>query len=252
MLADIKIVLVDPLYGGNVGSAARALATMGLRHLCLVRAAAFPSQQAALFASHARPVLDNAQRCTSLDEAIADRTFVVGTSARNRRLGSEVRDLRTGARAIMQEAQQEGSKIAILFGSEDRGLQNAELARCRMHLLINADEGYPSLNLAAAVQVVCYELRCAALTDRSLPAQFTNPRHSSPLADHTDLEHFYTHLKEWLHLIRFFNPQNPTTIMHKMRRIFNRAQLRVNEVEMLRGLLTNSMQSIKRRDQQAH
>ena len=251
-LADIKIVLVDPLYGGNIGAAARALATMGLRRLCLVRPNEFPSKQATMLAAHAQPLLDAAQRCAGLDEAIADRTLVVGTSARNRRLGSEVRDLRAGARVIMTAAQQANSRIAILFGSEDRGLQNVALARCGMHLFIHADRAYPSLNLAAAVQLVCYELRCAAMVDQSLPAQFDNPKHASPRADDARLEHFYGHLERWLHMIRFFNPQNPVTIMRKMRHIFNRARLRANEVEMLRGLITNSMRTIKQSERQEH
>ncbi|MCH9665689.1 MAG: RNA methyltransferase [Gammaproteobacteria bacterium] len=275
LLKQVRIVLVDCLYGGNIGRTVRAMKNMGLTDIALVRPREFPAKEAVIFAASAADMLEEAKVYDNLDDALSDRDLVVGTSSRSRSLPIEIHAVREGALKICEsiyqsgvakisggdkegnpEVDQEGMKVAILFGSEDRGLTNDELLRCRMHMFVPTDLQYPVLNLAMTVQIVCYELLCAInqlgdsvmdypLQDGKVNTSNRLARHRAmPLADNEDMEHFYGHLESWLAQIDFFNPQKPATIMHKMRRIFNRVPLYANELEMLRGMITRSIQSI--------
>ncbi len=239
-----------PLYGGNIGSAVRALATMGFRRLCLVDPKNYPSRESHMFSAGARDLLEKTEVYATLDQALADCDLAVGTSARSRRLSPGTYGLPEGAKKIADYAGESKIRLAILFGSEDRGLENSVLDRCRMHLVIDTDSEYQTLNLAAAVQIVCYELRRIAQAETALPRRYGNPKRDRPAADDARMEGFYKHLEEHLRRIRFFNPQQPATVMRKMRLIFGRAELRVNEVEMLRGMFTNSMRFAGREKQE--
>ena len=155
-MGEIRIVLVEPNHPGNIGGAARAMKTMGIRSLYLVRPSRFPDPQADWRAAQAIDVLESTIVVDTLDEAIADCAQVIGTSTRNRRIPWPREDATGIANRIIQHGYHQ--PVAIVFGREQSGLTNEELQRCQLHLVIPASRVYPSLNLAMAVQVVCYEL----------------------------------------------------------------------------------------------
>ena len=156
-LDNIRIVLVNTTHPGNIGGVARAMKNMGLSRLYLVAPEKFPDEQAVWRAASAGDLLDSAVVTATVEEAIADCQFVVGTSARERRIPWPLLDPRQCAARIDPLSQRE--QVAIMFGREDRGLTNEELQLCNLHLNIPTSDAYSSLNLAMAVQIVCYELR---------------------------------------------------------------------------------------------
>ena len=221
-----RIVLVRTSHPGNIGAAARAMKTMGLERLYLVAPLHYPHPDATARASWADDVLERARVYATLEEAIADCTLVVGASARQRTLPWPLLDARGTAERIASAAEE----TAIVFGAEQSGLDNHEIERCAILLQIPSSADYGSLNLAAAVQIVAYELRMAARAD-SAPAPET------PLATAAELEYFYTHLQRVMEAADFLDPGNPKHLMRRMRRLFNRAHLDQNELNILRGLL---------------
>ena len=228
-----------------MGAAARALGNMGMNDLALVRPLETETKEAHLLAANAQQVLRQAKIYSDLAAAVQDVDLIIGTSARNRRFPIPTYSVRAAAAHILTDP---AAKVAILFGSEDKGLTNEELSYCSMHIVIPSSSSYPVLNIAAAVLIVCYELYTAAQQSTDKEADeysFHNPQRISPPANNADMEHFYEHLAEWIGMTRFFNPQNPTNVMHKLRHIFNRAQLRDNELRMLRGLITHSIRLFK-------
>ena len=231
MLNQIRIVLVNTSHPGNIGSAARAMKTMGLRDLYLVSPLFFPDHKADELATGATDILQKATVVETLEQAIADCNLVVGTSARVRSLPWPLLAPRAMAEQISQEAPQ--SKIAIVFGREQSGLTNEELQRCHFHVQIPACEEYSSLNIAAAVQVIAYELRVASLANEVAPASW-----DCPLATAEDVEMFFTHLQEVLVAIEFLKLSAPRKLMTRMRRLFLRARPDTMEMNMLRGMLT--------------
>jgi len=226
----VRVVLVNTSHPGNIGAAARAMKNMGLTDLCLVSPQAFPSAEATARASGADDLLASAACVDSLEEALADCELVVGASARNRTLPVPMLDPRETAGLIMQ--QPEGTRAAILFGRERTGLTNAELDRCHYLVRIPTHPDYPSLNVAAAVQVVAYELRMAA--GQALPRQ--EYRHRFATAE--EMELFYRHLEEMLIEVGFLDADNPRQLMRRLRRLFGRARPNYNELNILRGILT--------------
>lgn len=238
-LSRITIVLSRTSHPGNIGSAARAMKTMGLTRLTLVTPKIFPSPEAVALASGAGDVLDNARVVATLDEALADATYSLAVSARARDLGPTPRLARTGALELMARVRQ-GERVALLFGNETSGLSNEELQRCQGAVTIAANPDYSSLNLAAAVQVLCYELRVAALNapemagavGKSVVTPF-----SSPPASHAEQEGFYQHLEQVMRASGFLDPARPRRLMPKLRRLFARAGLEKDEVNILRGIL---------------
>ena len=164
---NIQVVLVNPSHPGNIGAVARAMKNMGLNHLVLVAPRKFPDPEAQWRAASAVDIIDNARVVETLDEAIGDSQFVVGTSARERRIPWPVQDARLTAARIVERSVQE--KVSILFGREDSGLNNEELRRCNLHCHIPTHPDYESLNLSMAVQIVCYEIRMAEL-EGTLPS----------------------------------------------------------------------------------
>jgi TrmH family RNA methyltransferase len=227
----VRIVLVDTSHPGNIGATARAMKSMGLADLALVRPKHFPSEAATARAAGADDVLEHARVVGSLAEAIADCGFVAGASARLRTVQVPTLDPRECAEEALRHTGD--TRVAIVFGPEQSGLTNEDLARCQRLVHIPANPGYSSLNLAMAVQVVCYELRMAALAER-IPAQ---PRESPP-ATAEDLEHLQMHMERLLTEAGFLHPEQQRQIKLKLRRIIHRAALDQNEVKILRGALT--------------
>ncbi len=240
----IRIVLVGPQHPGNIGSAARAMKTMGLTDLWLVAPERFPAQEANALASNAADVLDSARVVPDLHAAIADCGLVVGTTARNRHLPWRIVEPREAAAEIA--AASLASQVAVLFGSERAGLDNDQLRQCHVLLTIPTGEEYSSLNLAMAVQVITYEL-CLASRDRALP----EGERSVPLASADEMEKFYAHLAQVLEEIEFRDRTGAGHLMARLRRLFHRAVLDENEVHILRGILT-SVQGKRRRAGEPH
>ena len=228
-LNNIRIVLVAPSHPGNIGAAARAMKTMGLSRLLLVNPRRYPDPQAEWRAAQATDVLDRCRVCASLDEAIADCHWVVGASARPRRIPWPVADVRAAARKLLAEAA--AGQVAVLFGREADGLSNEELQRCNAHLRIPASPDYPSLNLAMAVQVVAYELFAA----EAPPAESEWDR---PPATAAEVEAMLAHLERLLVAAEFLDPDNPGQTLTRLRRRAARAGLDQTEVGMLRGIAT--------------
>lgn len=232
---NIRIVLVEPAHPGNIGGAARAMKNMGLHHLYLVNPREYPSERALWRAANALDVLDGAQVVDSLDTAIADCGLVVGTSARGRRIPWPLVNPREcGGRAVREALTH---PVAIVFGREDSGLTNDELQKCNYHVHIPSNPDYSSLNLAAAVQVICYEIRMSVLADDNgqLPAL---DEWDVPPARVQDIELYFQHLEQALVDIGFHDRDNPRQTMTRLRRLFGRIRLDEMELSILRGVLT--------------
>jgi TrmH family RNA methyltransferase len=238
LLKRIRVVLVEPSHPGNIGAAARAMKTMGLEDLLLVRPKAFPHAEASARAAGADDVLARARVENSLAVALGDCTYVLGASARPRSLAWPALDARSGAQWVTQ--MQPTDRAALVFGRERSGLTNDELDLCQRLVQIPVNPDYPSLNLAAAVQVLCYECRIAA-GGRALPRQS-----QSAAAPVEDVELFYEHLQRVLVRTGFLDLHAPRHLMRRMRRLYGRAHLDVNEVNILRGILTSVENALSR------
>ncbi len=229
LLDNIRIVLIETSHPGNIGSVARAMKTMGLKNLYLVTPKLFPHPKANEMASSAEDVLQNAVIVNELAEALADCSLVIGTSTRSRTIPWPVLTPRELGEKIRSE--ETGAKTAIVFGREQSGLTNEELHRCHFHVQIPANPEYSSLNLAAAVQVIAYELYNASLTENIAV------KWDYQLATASELEGFYAHLESVMIKLDFLNPKAPRQLMTRLRRLFSRARPDVMEINILRGIL---------------
>ena len=230
MQTNIRIVLVNTSHPGNIGAAARAMKNMGLSELVLVEPASFPHADATARASGADDLLQRAKVCESLAEAIDGCALVFGASARLRSLPWPIVEPREMAQQVVTEAKQ--TPVAIVFGREHSGLTNAELEACNALVHIPCNEAFSSLNIAAAVQVLCYEVNLAA------GAETTQADSDSEIATSDELERFHQHLEQTLVDIDFLDPDKPRLLMRRLKRMFNRARLEQTEVNILRGILT--------------
>ena len=231
LLPQYRIVLCQTSHPGNIGAAARAMKAMGLSQLYLVQPRKFPHADATAMATGAADLLEQAIICTTLAEALAGCAFAIGLSARRRELSHELVTVREAAAEAANIAATEQT-VALVFGTEMSGLTNEELDLCQLLAMIPANPQFSSLNLAAAVQVMSYELRQAAPDGNRLPD--TVP---APLASSEDTERLYRHLEETLIGIGFLNPAEPGRLMQRVRRIYARARLEKEEVNILRGIL---------------
>jgi len=229
----VRIVLVDTSHPGNIGATARAMKTMGLSELALVRPLHFPSDEATARAAGADDVLKLASVHADLTSAIADCGWVVGASARLRTVALPIVDPREAAVTIWQRLM--ANRVAVLMGPEQSGLTNEDLARCQQLVHIPANPEFSSLNLAMAVQVLCYELRMAA-PNRPLPEA---PPNDGRLATAAEVEGFHEHLERLLTESEFLHPAHQKQVKLKLRRIFHKATLEENELNILRGALTS-------------
>jgi TrmH family RNA methyltransferase len=227
----IRFVLFAPTHPGNIGSVARAMKTMGFHDLRLVRP---PEEwlcgESRAMASGAQDVLHGARVTDTLAEALEGCGLVMAASARHRRIGCPEYDPRECA-ARIREAER-SRPVAVVFGPERTGLSNDELDLCNAIVYIPGNPEYNSLNLSQAVQIIAYELRMTAPPSRDLPPA------ESPIAGPADLELFYEHLERVLLRAGFLNPNNPRHLMRRLRRLFNRAMLDDNELNILRGILS--------------
>lgn len=228
-LNQIRIVLISTSHPGNIGAAARAMKTMGLSQLYLVSPLQFPHDKAVEMASGAVDVLEKAIVVETLEQAIGDCELVVGTSVRSRAIPWPMLTPREFAEKVQQESVE--TKIAVVFGREQSGLTNEELHRCHYHLHIPCNPEYGTLNLAAAVQVIAYELRVTATNViKELSWDY-------PLATAEQMESFFAHLEKVLIELDFLKKEAPRQLMTRLRRLFYRARLDSMEINILRGIL---------------
>ncbi len=253
-IAQIRIVMVQTSHPGNIGSAARAMKTMGIRELVLVAPKSFPHDEANALAAGADDILQFARVVLSLDEAIADCDLVFGLTARSRTVSLPELDPRAaterasaatrvrfdsivGVTSESKLATQ--SRVAFLFGNERTGLLNEDLSKCHFAVHIPSNAEYSSLNVAAAVQIICYEWRRAQI--ENISAKEIKISEDSPqLATMSELEGFFTHLEQTLERIDFFKGRPSITIMQRLRRLYLRAELGSREVMILRGILAEA------------
>ncbi|MDW6016264.1 tRNA (cytosine(32)/uridine(32)-2'-O)-methyltransferase TrmJ [Vibrio plantisponsor] len=233
MLSNVKVVLVGTSHSGNIGSAARAMKVMGLSEMVLVDPQCEVDAQAVALAAGASEIALNARIVSSLEEAVEDCSLVVGSSARSRTLEWPMLDPRECGEKFAVEGQKH--PVALVFGRERTGLTNEELQTCHYHVCIPANPEYSSLNLAMAVQTLCYEIRVAHLnqvqSQYSSQAEEEYPRHK-------ELEMFYEHLEKVMIETQFISEAQPGQVMNKLRRLFNRARPEAQELNILRGVLT--------------
>ncbi len=231
ILKRIRVVLSHTSHPGNIGSVARAMKTMGLEHLYLVNPKHFPDPQAVSLASGAADILDNATVVSSLEEALAGTTMQAALTARRRELTLPLQSPQEVVPALLHEVAN-GQQVAIVFGTEMSGLTIEEVRLCNRLVTIPCNPDYSSLNLAQAVQVLCYELR------REVGCNLELWRESDfELATHEDSERLFTHMESTLIQIGFLNPDIPKRLMPRLRRLFGRTQLERVEVDILRGIL---------------
>jgi TrmH family RNA methyltransferase len=224
----VRIVLVDPSHPGNVGSVARAMKNMAVSDLVLVRPRSFPHSESNALAAGADDILANARVVPTVSAAVADCSFVAGTTSRPRSYYWEFTTPRDVAARIVGFPDE--NRAALLFGSERYGLGTEDLQYCNVLVRIPANPEYCSLNLAMSVQLLSYELFLAREQPRS------HTQLELPLAPAGDVEHFYRHLHAVLNEIDF--EDRTGHLMERLRRLFNRAQLDRNELNILRGILS--------------
>ncbi len=233
MLENVKVVLVGTSHSGNIGSAARAMKVMGLSQLVLVDPQCSVDDQTLALAAGAADVANNAKTFATLEEAVADCSLVVGSSARSRTLEWPMLEPRECGEKFAVEGQSD--QVALVFGRERTGLTNEELQRCHYHVCIPANPEYSSLNLAMAVQTLAYEVRVAHLNQEQ--AQYPQaPEAEYPR--HQELERFYQHLETVMDKTQFINKDQPGQVVNKLRRLFSRARPEAQEINILRGVLT--------------
>ncbi|MEX0959059.1 MAG: RNA methyltransferase [Burkholderiales bacterium] len=225
----VRIVLSHTSHPGNIGAAARAMKTMGLTRLFLVKPRRYPHADAEAFAAGAADVLANATLCESLEQALAGTVFTVGTTARRRDLPQEVRGCRDACTRLAS-ATADGD-VALVFGPERSGLTAGDAMRCTLLATIDGNPDYFSLNLAQAVQVFAYELRIATQGEAPPAVPATVP------ATHEELEALFRHLEQTMLEVGFLNPRQPKKLMQRMRRLISRARLEKEELNILRGFL---------------
>jgi tRNA (cytidine32/uridine32-2'-O)-methyltransferase len=230
----IRIVLVEPSFSGNIGSAARAMKTMGLTHLSLVNPPDFMTNVAMARAAGAHGIMMKASVADSLEAAVADCQLVIGASARSRAIPWPLVNPRQAASLSLQQS--DDVEIAIVFGRERSGLTNGELALCHHHVHIPSNPEYSSLNVAAAVQVLAYEMRMAMLGD-SVDYQWDTEREAPP-ANQAQMSGYFEHLEKTLIDIEYLDPHKPKLLMTRLRRLYMRVQPDNSEMNILRGILT--------------
>jgi len=237
---NIRIVLLETSHPGNIGAAARAMKTMGLDRLTLVRPGDFPSAAATARAAGADDLLVNAVVVGSLAEAIGDCSLVVGTSARARSLEWPLLSPRECAAQVVAQAAR--AQAAVVFGRENSGMNNAELDLCHALVRIPSNPAFSSLNLGAAVQLIAYEVALAAAGGEPVPATEHVP------APAQEMQRLYEHLEAALVELDFLDPDKPKLLMRRLRRLFNRARPDPSEVQILRGILTAAQAAAKGKD----
>lgn len=242
IINQIKVVLVGTTHPGNIGAAARAMKTMGVHRLELVKPKIFPSTEATALASGADDILDNVIVHQSLADAVKDCAQVFGTSARIRSITWPIITPEEAGHQIAKH-QNSTAQIAIVFGRESSGLTNEELELCNKMICIPSIPAFSSLNIAAAVQIICYEIHKNL---HRVKSENNDAGENIPLVTLGELELLYEHLQACMVDIGFFNPEKPRLLMRRLKRLFNRAQLDQNEYNILRGILAAAQKAAKK------
>lgn len=246
-LSHVRIVMVNTTLPANIGSALRAMKTMGLSKLVLVAPKTYPHPDIDALAAGATDLIEQIEIVSTLEDAIQDCHLVFGTSARSRSIPWPLLDARPAAEKSLQAVLNDQQEVAILFGREDRGLTNEELALANYHVTIPVNTDYGVLNVAQAIQVICYELRMATLalveqkenTEATMPVTETESMQwDEPLVTHEQMQQFYPHIEKMLAEIEFMDPKNPRLLPLRLRRLFGRIQLDRMEYHLLRGIFT--------------
>ena len=239
-LSYISIVLVETTHSGNIGSVARAMKTMGLVKLILVNPMTKINHDSVALSSSAHDILETAIIMPDLPSAIQDCHLVIGTSARSRSLDwKQLSPQEIGEKAIHCHSD---FQCAIVFGREKSGLTNEELQLCHYHAIIPTQPNYSSLNLAQAVQIIAYEIYKTHQKRHSLDVSHKN---QIEYPKKEELSLFYHYLETLLITTQFIQKDNPRHIMAKLKRLFNKASLEKNELNILMGILTTTMKKIK-------
>jgi tRNA (cytidine32/uridine32-2'-O)-methyltransferase len=243
MKSNIRIVLVEPSHPGNIGAVARAMKTMELENLYLVKPKYFPHVDATARAAGADDILANAIITPSLSEALENTEIIFGTSVRFRNLSLPKLNPREAAEIISKKATTQ--KIAIIFGRENNGLANEELEQCNYHIYIPSNPNFSSLNLAASVQLIAYEIKMTrdSINLNNAPTKeilFNTPE----LASSKEVQLFYQHLQEVLVAIKFLDLKNPKKVFSRLKILFNRVQLQKNEINILRGIFASILSKL--------
>ncbi|EKE01107.1 MAG: RNA methyltransferase TrmH, group 1 [uncultured bacterium] len=238
MNLNIRIVLVNPSHPGNIGAVARAMKTMDLSNLYLVNPKSFPHVDATARAAGADDILASAVITSSLVDALKESRLVFGTSSRLRALSLPTLNPREAAQLIVKESQ--SHTTSIVFGRENNGLSNEELELCNYQIHIPTNPDFYSLNLAAAAQLIAYEIKMA--TQHCAPATTAG---EPDLASAEEQQLFYLHLQQLLAEIKFLDLKNPRKVLSRLKLLFNRAQPQKNEINILRGILTAIQSKIR-------
>jgi len=238
LLSRIRVVLCRPSHPGNIGAVARAMKTMGLTKLYLVEPKQFPDPEASTRATGAVDVLESAKIVSSLPAALIGSVFAVALSARQRDIGPTLGAPRETVSRLLAEAGQ--GEVALVFGNETMGLSNEEILHCQAAVTIPTNPAFSSLNLGAAVQVLCYECRMAAFAQQPPMVEPGVTPFSSAVATNDEVEGLYGHLEQVMTETGFFNPAQPGRLLPKLRRLFGRARLEKDEINILRGILAST------------
>ena len=246
-LSHVRIVMVNTTLPANIGSALRAMKTMGLSKLVLVAPKTYPHPDIDALAAGATDLIEQIEIVETLADAIKDCHLVFGTSARSRTIPWPLLDARPAAEKSISAVVNDQQDVAIVFGREDRGLTNEELAMANYHVTIPVNTDYGVLNVAQAIQVICYEMRMATLAavksgeDEAATMPVTDTKSmqwDEPLVTHEQMEQFYPHIEKMLAEIEFLDPKNPRLLPLRLRRLFGRIQLDRMEYHLLRGIFS--------------
>lgn len=246
-LSHVRIVMVNTTLPANIGSALRAMKTMGLSKLVLVAPKTYPHPNIDALAAGATDLIEQIEIVETLADAIKDCHLVFGTSARSRTIPWPLLDARPAAEKSISAVVNDQQDVAVVFGREDRGLTNEELAMANYHVTIPVNTDYGVLNVAQAIQVICYEMRMATLAavesgeDEAATMPVTDTKSmqwDEPLVTHEQMEQFYPHIEKMLAEIEFLDPKNPRLLPLRLRRLFGRIQLDRMEYHLLRGIFS--------------
>jgi tRNA (cytidine32/uridine32-2'-O)-methyltransferase len=232
-LANIDIVMVGTTHPGNIGAAARAMHNMCISNLVLVNPKCPVGEIAYARASGANVILDNRRSASNLQEAVKDCNLVIASSARQRSLAwPEITPTQAAEKISRLEAP---SRIALVFGREHSGLTNEELQTCNSMVKIPTNPDFSSLNVASAIQLICYEV----FKMNSTPAIPAGPRIQESAASSEEIEGYFQHLEQVMITTEFLDAENPGLLMQRLRRLYQRLELSKNEVNILRGILSS-------------
>ena len=245
-IENIRVVMVETTHPGNIGAAARAMKTMGYNNLYLVKPKIYPNAEATARAAGADDILGRAVVCDSLEQALQGCVAVVASTARPRTISHSVFTPREYAPKLYEMVKL--GPVALVFGRESSGLSNEELEYCNVVLQIPTNPEFSSLNVASAVQILCYEfIQLLQLEDADKTDAEVDDKEKIRLATADEMNYFYEHLEQSMIDVDFLNPEQPRKLMRRLKSLFNRAHLDENEVSILRGFLAAVQEAVTRR-----